>query len=429
MHFLRRLSIILLYIGLFCPAVYAQHTLSAYIEAAKTNSPLINDHKNQSIANKAEAERLKAQLTKPQLGITANYLLAPVYNSSKDRLELNPNKNTSDYYGYDLGATNGGTYQALLTLTQPLFNGKVSETVSDQALANAAISDNQVKLNGHDLEKLVTDQYILCLQDEKQIGYANAILGLISQQAGIVKKLVAAGLLKSTDLKLLNIEYGNNIGLLTTYQADYKRNLLDLNILAGIKDTVTVALDSIALNLKSDVLNSGYTDKYRLDSLGLVAGQKVFETKYKPRLSLFANTGLNGIYVPTLPNRFGVSGGLNLTWNFFDGGQKELSRKKTNALLQSVSGYKEQFQIQNMVRKAKILDEIAAYERRMNNTREQLRSYNELINTYKKEIIVAQLSIIDFINVLKNRSATERDYLLLETNRQLLINAYNYWNW
>nr|WP_294899627.1 TolC family protein [uncultured Pedobacter sp.] len=419
----------LLSIGM-CYTAFAQHSLSDYIQTAKEKSPLINDNKNKSIANKAEAERLKAMFSKPQLNLNASFLFAPVYSTdgNKNSLQLNP-KNVTDYYGYDLSATNGGTYQGLLTITQPLFNGKVVETLADEAYARANINDNAVKLNAHDLEKAVTDQYLLCLQDKRQIDYAKSILYLLNQQTDIVKKLVESSLLKSSDLTLLNIEFENNEALLTTYQANYKRDLLDLNILSGIKDTTIVSLDPVSISLKSGQQFNGFLDKYRLDSLGLMASQKAFETKYKPQLSFFANTGLNAVYVPTIPQRFGFGAGLTLSWNIFDGRQKELNSNKTQALLNSVSFYKENFQTQNELRKAKFLAELESYKGREMHIERQLKSYEDLISAYKKQIITGQLSIIDFVNVLKNQSATERDRVLLQTNKQLLINAYNYWNW
>ncbi|OJW81794.1 MAG: hypothetical protein BGO69_14915 [Bacteroidetes bacterium 46-16] len=410
------------------PNLYAQNTLPEYLQIARKNSPLIKDFKNQSIANKAEAERLKALLNKPKLDLSANYLLAPVYNTDKNQLELNP-KSAVNYYGYDLGNTNGGAYQALLTLTKPLFNSKVSETVANQSLVTAQVNDNAAILSAHDLEKLITDQYILCLQDRKQADYAREILKLLAQQTNIVKKFVEHSLLKSSDLTLLNIEYEGTTGLLATYEANYRRDFLDLNILAGLKDTTVHVLDSLTISLKPDVFSSAYLDKYRLDSLSLVATQKAFETKYKPQINFFTNTGLNANYIPTIPNRFGLSAGLSLTWNILDGNQKYLNRNKTSALLNSVTGYRENFQTQNTLRKTKILAEISAYENRITIIRGQLNDYNSLLKAYTTQIIQGELSIIDFINVLKNKSATERDYLLLQTNRNLLINSYNYWNW
>jgi len=408
--------------------LYAQNTLPEYLRIAKENSPLIRDFKNQSIANKAEAERLKALFNKPRLDLSGNYLLAPVYNKDKNQLELNP-KSAVNYYGYDLGNTNGGAYQALLTLTKPLFNSRVSETIANQSLITAQVNDNAAILSAHDLEKLVTDQYILCLQDNKQADYARDILALLAQQTGIVKKFVEHGLLKSSDLTLINLEQEGIQGLLATYEANYRRDFLDLKLLAGIKDTSVVILDSVSIHLKTEVSTSAYLNKYRLDSLALETTQKAFETKYKPQISFFTNTGLNANYIPAIPNRFGLSAGLSLTWNILDGRQKYLNRNKTNALLNSVKGYKENFQTQNTVRKAKILTELSAYDNRIKIARRQIDGYNELLSAYKRQIIQGELSVIDFINVLKNKSATERDYVLLQTNRNLLINSYNYWNW
>jgi outer membrane protein TolC len=411
-------------------AMKAQTSLPQFIEAAKTNSPLINENKNLIIANQAEAERIRAIYNKAQVGLSANYLFAPIYttDNGKDRVVLNSD-GADHYYGYDLGATNGGAYQGLLTITQPLFNSKRTELLADQALVSARMNQNNIRLTGHELEKTVTDQYILCLLDKRQADHQQEILQLLDQQRFIVKKLVNSSLLKSSDLTLLNIEYENNLGILTTYKADYHRDLMDLKILSGVKDSATVVLDSVSLSLKVNNSSSDYIEKYRLDSLNLVASQEAFETKYKPQLNVFANTGLNAVYLSTIGNRFGLSAGLSLTWSLLDGQQKQITRRKTNALLQSVSFYKDNFQNQNNVRKAKILTELQSYDSRMQHAQKQLTEYQSLINGYRKQIIQAQLSVIDFINVLKNRSAVQREYFLLESNRLLLINAYNYWNW
>lgn len=411
-------------------AAQAQHSLQDYINSAKNNSPLINENKNLIVANQAEAERIKALYNKAQVGLNANYLFAPIFSTDNGRNKLAINSNGADhYYGYDLGATNGGTYQGLLTLTQPLFNSKKTATLADQALINAQANQNTIALTGHDLEKTVTDQYLLCLLDKKLTAHQQQVLALLNQQRTIVKKLVNSSLLKSSDLTLLNIEYENNQGILTTYNSAYKRDLLDLNLLSGIKDTSITILDTVNLSFSTDKGQSAYLEKYRLDSLSLIATQKAFETKYKPQLNFFTNTGLNAVNISNIANRFGLSAGLNLSWNFLDGQQKQISRKKTKALLESVSFYKDNFNAQNTVRKAKIVTEIQAYDNRMRNAEGQLREYQSLIDSYRKQIIQAQISVIDFINVLKNRSTLQRDYLQLQTSRLLLINAYNYWNW
>ncbi len=205
--------------------------------------------------------------------------------------------------------------------------------------------------------------------------------------------------------------------------------MLDLNALCGIADTSLVVLPDISLAINPDTLISHFMMKYRLDSINLVAQRKVFELKYRPFVNAYANTGLNAVYAPTILNRFGMSAGLNLTWNIFDGHQRQINEQKTKALLSSVSSYKNYFNVQNNVRKIRILNEIHGLDQRLNIVQQQLTEYNTLMAFYKKELSLGQLPVINYINVLKTQIAAKRDYFLLQTNKQLLINLYNYWNW
>lgn len=52
-----------------------------------------------------------------------------------------------------------------------------------------------------------------------------------------------------------------------------------------------------------------------------------------------------------------------------------------------------------------------------------------LLDSYKREAIAGQLSIVAYVLVLKNYAAAARDLVLLDNSRLLLINAYNYWTW
>jgi outer membrane protein TolC len=408
----------------------AQHTLQDYINSAKQNSPLINDNKNQNKANQLEVEHLKAFYTKPQIGITANYLFSPIISTDNNNTSFQPNpEGATNYYGYDLAYSNGGQYQAMLNITQPLFNGQRYKTASEQLNVTSQINQNNSKLTEHDIEKIVTDQYILCLQDNKQTAYAEAMIKLLADQKDVLKKLVESSIYKQSDLTLLSIEHQNFLGQLTTFKANYRRDLMDLNILCGINDTALVQLESSNLTLNSTVSNSMFLEKYHLDSLNLIAQQKAFELKYKPQLNLFANTGLNAVYAPTIPNRFGISAGLSFTYNLFDGNRKAIYQNKTQVLEQSVSLHKTNFITQNTVRKLKILTELQSYTDRITIAEQQIKDYDLLLNSYKKEILLGQLSIINYTMVLKNMATVKRDYTLLFSQQQSLINAYNYWNW
>jgi outer membrane protein TolC len=406
-------------------------TLEFYIDQAKANSPLIQDNRNQSEAARLEADRLKAFYTKSQISLTGSYLFAPVISrdNGQSKLDLNPSGSTENYSGYDLAASNGGVYQGLLNINQPLFNGVRYETAAEQVLIGAQINQNNIQLSAHDLEKFITDQYILCLQDYKQTEYLVNLIRIITDQKSMVSKLVENGIAKQSDLSLLNIEQKTQQTALNTFRATYRRDLMDLRVLCGITDTTYQVLEEIDLQPHEEVKTSRFTERYRLDSLNLIAAQKVFELKYKPVVSLFANTGLNAVYAQTIPNRLGLSGGVNFTMNLTDGKQRDITQQRTTVLMKTTQLYKNFFYNQNSVRKNRILTELKSIGERLTLTEDQLKEYQKLLEFYKQELSRGQISVINYITTLKNMAITQRDLVILKTNKALLINLYNYWNW
>lgn len=407
-----------------------QNGLSYYVNAAKANSPLIQDNRNQSEAAKVEAERLKAFYTKPQVTLIGSVAVSPIISKDNGKSEflMSPGDHT-DYIGYDIAASNGGVYQGLINVNQPLFNGNKYKIAAEQVNVGILVNQNAVRISEHDIEKLVTDQYILCLQDMKQSDYISSLLQTLSDQKTVVEKFAENGILKQSDVLLLKIENETQLNFINQYKATYRRDLMDLNVLCGISDTSYVVLQDINLSTSTPISTSMFNEKYRLDSLNLLAAQHIFDLKYKPQLSAFANGGLNGVYVPTLPNRFGLSAGLNFSMYLFDGRQKSLNKKKTDILIKSTQAYKSNFITQNTIRKNRLLNEIRALDQRMDISAGQLKDYQKLLEFYKKEVITGQQSAVAYINTVKSLGALQRDYVLMQTNRQLLINAYNYWNW
>jgi len=139
--FTRSFLLLIAYWLISCPAVWAQQDLSFYLKAAKQNSPLFNENKNLGKATELEAERLKAFYTKVQITATGNLMMAPVFvtDNNQTRLELFP-RTADTYYGYDLGASNGGQYLGLITYTNHFLTMSASWRVPNkQKLAGKSI--------------------------------------------------------------------------------------------------------------------------------------------------------------------------------------------------------------------------------------------------------------------------------------------------
>ena len=413
-----------------CSAVaLAQHDLQSYIQAAKDNSPLIKDNLNQSEATKIEVERLKALYTKPQVGITANYLFAPVISqdNGKTTLLLNPD-NPNKYFGQDVGLTNGGLYQGLVGVNQPLFMQSKFKVIADEAMINTKVNDNNIRLTGFELEKIITDQYLLCLQNLAQIKFLDKYIGLLNEQKDLVAKLVNGSVFKLSDVTLLNIEIQSQLIAMQTIQASYKKNLLDMNTIAGITDTAYHELTGTILQLSTANNISSFIEKYSLDSSVLIAQQKVFELRYKPQWNVFANGGLNASNISTLPRRIGVTAGISYTKTLFDGRQKQINQRRTVTLLKTSQSYRENFLNQNAIRKNNLLEQVKAIDARVKLTEAQVQEYDKLLGYYKQELIRGQISVINYVNTIKSAITLENDFITMQSNRQLLINTYNYWN-
>lgn len=415
---------------LYCSfAASAQTDLQFYIQTAKDNSPLIKDNKNQSEATRIEVERLKALYTKPQVGITANYLFAPVVSqdNGKTSLQLNP-ENPTKYFGQEVGLTNGGLYQGLVGINQPLFMQSKFKVVADEAMISTKVNENNILLTNYELEKIITDQYILSLQDLNQISFLAEYINLLKEQKELITKLVNGSVFKLSDVTLLNIEIQSELIALQTYKASYKKNLMDMNTIAGITDTSYHELIITDLQLAVTANGNAFIEKFSLDSSLLIAQQKVFELRYKPQWNVFVNGGINAAYISTLPRRFGFTGGISFTKTLFDGRQKEINRRRTNTLLKTPQAYRKSFLNQNTERKNNLMEQIEAIEARMKLADTQVKEYDKLLGYYKQELIRGQISVINYVNTVKNAMALKKDFITMQTNRQLLINAFNYWN-
>ncbi|WP_138994257.1 TolC family protein [Larkinella sp. C7] len=410
----------------------AQKALSFYLENARQSSPLIRDNQNQLLGNALEAKRLQALYTKPLVQVTGAVQFAPIFSTDNGgvRPELN-SKGASRYYGYDLAVSNGGLYQGLVNVTQPISNLFRAKAFAEPFVLASQIGQTVIGLGQHDVERIVTDQYILCLQDRLQVQYTDSLLRLLNEQRGIVQKFVESSLLKQSDLTLVDIETQTQHNLRVGYQTAYRRDILELNALSGLADTTLVDLAPLQLTLAADIgpLESGFTRRYALDSLALLAQQTIFELRYKPQWNFIANGGLNTSYLPDLPRRLGFSAGVSLVWTLYDGHQKRLNSQRTAILQQSFGNYRQFIDTQNRVRRERLLGELSGLAERLTVFRQQLTGYESVLSSYRRELLQGQLSIINYITVLKNMVAVRRDMLLLQSNRQLLINAYNYYNW
>lgn len=407
-------------------------SLHYYIETAKENSPLIADYRNQTEMERAELERLKAMYTHSRVELNGDYLFVPVISKDGGRTAFKWNaRSATDYYGYDLGESSGYLH-AGATWTQPLLGRSSYKITQEQAQINMDMANHRIRMEEHQLERSVTEQYLLCLLDKAQMDFADSIGSVIGHRMDIVGKLVESGLAKQSDMKLLAIEREANEELRAASCQSYHTHLMDLNLLCGISDTADVALSDIdlpVLRLHSDGEPSLFVEQFRLDSLNAVTALRSFNLQYKPALNLFVNGGLQVGDFAGWYRHFGWSAGLTFSWTIFDGRQKRWKEKQMQWQQNSIRTYKDNSEYQRSMRIRQCLSELGRYDERDRALANQLAGYESVLSDYGREMDAGQVSVLDYITTLRSKIQTEKDRLLLRTNRQLVIAAYNYWNW
>ena len=421
--------ILLLFMMKTAIAVPPTKSLTYYIAQAEINSPLLNKTLNDNKVVLLNLQEVKKMLYDPTISINAAVLLAPIISHDNQAQFQLAASGATKYNGYDLAITNGGQYQGVISIQQPLFKRPTYRTYEQKATIDRERNENTIRLTKHDIEQLVTHQYLLCLNSAAQMETTQKIIHELSSQLAILKTLVANAVYKQTDEMLLQIEYENYQNNYAAQHAAYVGNLYDLNALCGIQDTTEVTLEPTNLIMNALPTKTSYFETaYRLDSLSLTNDLKINNLKYLPQVSIFADGGMNAAYLPTF-NRLGVSAGLSFSWTIFDGNQRKIETKKTTYGLQNISFEKQNFLKQQTINKLKIIQQVNALNQQIQNLDTQLSMYKKLIAAYELQLAHGNISVMDYKNALKDVAAKQQETNLLQIEKESLISSYNYWNY
>jgi hypothetical protein len=422
------LSIIIFLLSANLPA--QQRNLDYFLEQAKSNSPLINKTRNDNKLVSLDLKQINSVLMKPEVNVLSGVTFAPIisHDNNVNKFEL-VSAGATSYNGYDLALTDGGQYQAVVSVRQPLLSGSKYRTYEGKAGVSSQINENNIALTIHELEQVVGYQYILCLKSLKQAEISLSLLNALEAQLKILQTLVANAVYKQSDLILLQIEVQDLNSEYRSFNSEYITNLYDLNLICGIKDTARVLLQDMEVTLRPENAGrSNFLISYKLDSLNILADQAVSELKYKPQLDLFADAGLFAAYLPYL-TRFGFSTGLTFSWNIFDGRQRNIQRDRSTINIQNLEFEKQNLLTQNFVSRNRIINELRNVDDKILVREKQTVQYRKLYDTYTRELAIGEISVMDFKNLLKDITTKKQEILLLKMERQLLVNSYNYLNY
>ncbi len=408
--------------------VQPQHDLNYYRNEAYAHSPVLKENLNQQQYIQLQNELTLVAIRKPQVYFTADYLFAPYFfnNSSFIAITQTPD---SHAFGYDGALSNGGLYAAQLNVSTLLFTGRVIKPYSYQTAAQKGVLQNLNKQAAHELEKNVTDQYIATYQLQQQVFYLEKIIALVQDRKKIVEALVQKALMQQNDYLLLEIEIRQREFDIQQERINLYNAFNQLNNFAGIADTAIIIL-SAPIIVQSPVLQEfNYQQRYKSDSANITTQKLVFNTKYRPSLAAYGNTGFNSASAAHLPHSFGLSAGLHLNIPIYDGGQKKIVEKQTQLQLDNLKQYRAFTTIQLKNNLASLQKQIELTAQAITLLNAQLSAQETLLQIIKDKVVTGQISVTDYKNALQDYAISNQNKLQAQTNLWLLINQFNYINW
>lgn len=406
--------------------IEAQNDLQFYINVAYRNNPSLKENSNLISISEIDKSLVEAQYSTPQISLTSNYLFAPYFNNNGKLISTAPDP---EAVGYDIGITNGGLYSAQLNIEKNIFNGGTIDAHKNQSELRIKNIRNTSELLKHTLRKDVTELYLNTYQAQQLFVLSKNVADTILKPLKITEELVSKGLVKQSDYLLLKIEVENQKIVAAQYLNEFRKNQSELNALCRLKDTSTVNLTVAELNYESTKSGSNFYKQFVMDSLLISNQQEIFETKYKPQVNLFFNTGLNAVELEGIQRKFGLSAGINFSLPIYDGGQKSLTQQQTQISLNTVNVFRENQTITVMNKSKNAKTQIEFYERNLKSISNQISNYEQMLKISQAELMRGQLSMIEYITLIKNYLELKKNEVTATCNYQLAINQYNYWNW
>ncbi|MEO8231600.1 MAG: TolC family protein [Ignavibacteriota bacterium] len=405
--------------------IFAQTNLEYYLNNGIENSPTLKEIKNSESGIELQSKLNDAQTSSFNTFLSANYLFAPYFNNNGKIISTNPDPNA---IGYDASITNGGLYSAQLNIERNIFNGGLTSALENQITNQKNLYNYNYQLELRNLKKQITEQYLNAHKSLMIYNLSDETVKNISEQLKLTGELVKQGYVKSQNYLLLKIELQSQQIVLFENWQQYKNGLIQLNSLVGITDTQTVLLDSVLIEIKSSKSDFNFSQKFNLDSLTAINQQELFETKYNPQVKLFFNTGLNAIEISGIQRKFGLSAGIDFQLPLFDGGQKDITRQQNEIAINSIENYK-YFALSNIENQKQIAySNILVIKQNLISINAQLNDYKQLVELSNNQLKIGDLSMIEYLSILKNFIDLQKTKIEKEIQLQLETSNYNYWD-
>jgi outer membrane protein TolC len=414
------MNIIKKFISVFCLNLFVvvavaqtpSRDLNYFLNHAHASSPILKDLENQR--KSAEIDSLVIKATgKPQLTANGTGLYAPIIRG----------------YGYDEVISNGQSLEGYLNLNYDLLNKKRINNQLESVKIQRDSLRYASKMSLYDLNRSITDQYLLVYGSQEQYDFNKEIVVLLEKEEILLKQLTRTNTYKQSEYLTFLVTLQQQQLALQQSELQLQNDYATLAYISGINDTTSTRLIQPKLdNEEMSVNRNFFLQKFSIDSLKNENLKQGINLNYKPKLGVYANGGYSSSLVLQPYKNFGASVGFTFSMPIYDGHQRKMQYDKLAISSNTISTYRDFFVNQHAQQLNLIRQQITQTDALFSKINEQIKFSKGLIDVDGKLLRTGDLRIADFVLAINNYMAAQNLFRQTTINRLKLINQYNYWN-
>jgi len=409
---MKRRFFLILFLSCISVIAYNQsRDLDFYLKEALQNSPLLNDFRNQINSAVADSFLIKAA-RKPYIEAISSLQASPY----------------SRNFGYDDVITNGGNYTAVLGVNQKILNKKEITNKYSSVDLQKQSATNSSRISVTELNKVITDQYLVALSSYDDYLFNKTFLGLFETENEIVKQFVKNGVCKQTDYLSLSVETQSQEILVIQLKSQYRKDLSLLNQVCGLNDSSWIELTAPRIIVKGapDIAKSPLFIQYKIDSLRIENEKAAIDIRYKPKINWFADAGFLTSNPWNLYKHFGYSAGIGLNVPVYDGKQRDMEKRKLEFNENSRKMYEDTYRKKYFQQIQQLNEELMSLIETSVQMEKQLKTSDQLVIALKEQLEAGIIQMTEYINAIRNFKSISRNINLINVQKLQVINEINF---
>ncbi len=386
-------------------------TLDYYLEEGVKNSPLLKDYYNQTGSAILDSLIIKAS-KKPQVEATSQLLYSPVFRN----------------FGYDEVVTDGGNYQAVVSVSQTILNKKDLSNRFQALDIQKQAAGNSARISAAELRKLITEQYLNCCSGYADLTFNKSFLELYRKENIITQQFVLNGIVRQTDYLTLQVETQSQEILVNQLKSQYDKDLRLLNQMCGINDSAfyNIVLPELEITGISPAAKSPLFMQYRIDSLRIVNEMAGIDIRYLPKLNWFADAGFLTATPVNFYRHFGFSAGINFSIPIYDGKQKEKEIGKLKLAENTRSSYQSNFTTRYYQQIQQLRTELESLKTLEIQLKKQLATAGQLVDALRFQLEAGTVQMTEYIIAVKSYRFVNKNLNDYSIRIRQVINEINY---